>query len=118
MNLTAETPLVELRGIGPVRSRELEAAGYRVVRDLLLHLPFRYEDRRSLEKVNRVDAEGSYLLSGRLEKLSRVRLRRRGMSMVRGRLVDDTGELPVVWFNRPYLLEQISPEKTYLLYGG
>ncbi|MGB5814016.1 MAG: ATP-dependent DNA helicase RecG [Thermoanaerobaculia bacterium] len=118
VNLTAETPLVELRGIGPVRSRELEAAGYRVVRDLLLHLPFRYEDRRSLEKVNRVDAEGSYLLSGRLEKLSRVRLRRRGMSMVRGRLVDDTGELPVVWFNRPYLLEQISPEKTYLLYGG
>jgi ATP-dependent DNA helicase RecG len=117
VNLTAETPLVELRGIGPVRSRELEAAGYRVVRDLLFHLPFRYEDRRSLETVNRVDAEGDYLLSGRLEKLSRVRLRRRGMSMVRGRLVDDTGELPVVWFNRPYLLEQISSEGIYLLYG-
>ncbi len=117
VNLTAETPLVELRGIGPVRSRELAAAGYRIVRDLLFHLPFRYEDRRTLVTVNRVDAEGDYLLSGRLEKLSRVRLRRRGMSMVRGRLVDDTGELAVVWFNRPYLLGQISPEETYLLYG-
>jgi ATP-dependent DNA helicase RecG len=118
VNLTAETPLVELRGIGPVRSRDLAAAGYRVVRDLLFHLPFRYEDRRNLETVNRVDSETSYLLCGRLEKLSRVRLRRRGSSMVRGRLVDDTGELAVVWFNRPYLLEQVSPDKTYLLYGS
>jgi ATP-dependent DNA helicase RecG len=118
VNLTAETPLVELRGIGPVRSRELATAGYRVVRHLLLHLPFRYEDRRSLEKVSRVDTERSYLLRGRLEKLSRVRLRRRGSSMVRGRLVDDTGELPVVWFNRPYLVDQIDPRQTYLLYGG
>jgi ATP-dependent DNA helicase RecG len=117
VNLTAETPLVELRGIGPVRSRELEAAGYRIVRDLLFHLPFRYQDRRNLVTVDRVEAEGDYLLSGRLEKLSRVRLRRRGMSMVRGRLVDDTGELAVVWFNRPYLVEQVSPEKSYLLYG-
>lgn len=117
VNLSAETPLVELRGIGPVRSRELADAGYRVVRDLLFHLPFRYEDRRSLDTVSRVDAEGDYLLSGRLEKLSRVRLRRRGMSMVRGRLVDDTGQLAVVWFNRPYLLKQVYAEKTYLLYG-
>lgn len=117
VNLTAETPLVELRGIGPVRSRELAAAGYRTVRDLLFHLPFRYEDRRTLMTVDRVASEGDFLLSGRLEKLSRVRLRRRGMSMVRGRLVDDTGELAVVWFNRPYLVGQISPEETYLLYG-
>lgn len=117
MSLTAEKPLVELRGIGPVRSRELAAAGYRVVRDLLFHLPFRYEDRRRLSTVEQVNAEGSYLLQGRLENLSRVRLRRRGLSLVRGRLVDQTGELSVVWFNRPYLVEQLLPETTYLLYG-
>ncbi len=115
--LGAGAPLSELRGIGPQRARALAAAGLETVEDLLFHLPFRYEDRRRLTSVAALAGEGSYLVGGRLTRVQRVRVRRRGLSLVRALLVDGSGELPVVWFNRPYLPAQLLPETDYLLYG-
>jgi ATP-dependent DNA helicase RecG len=37
---------------------------------------------------------------------------------VRGVLHDATGEIPVVWFNRPWLAAQTDPEAEYLLHGA
>ena len=31
---------------------------------------------------------------------------------------DESGELPVVWFNRPFLSQQIAPDAIYLLWGA
>ncbi len=59
--------------------------------------------------------EGSWTLTGRL---SGLRLLRGGrLRVVRGLLTDATGSLPVVWFNRPYLVTQTDPEEDYLLHG-
>ena len=64
---------------------------------------------------------------GRIERLSTVAVRRRGLSLVRGVVRGDGddgddggagGELPVVWFNRPFLARQIVPGAPYLLWGA
>jgi ATP-dependent DNA helicase RecG len=55
---------------------------------------------------------------GRIERVSSVFVRKRGLSLVRGVVRDDSGELPVVWFNRPFLPKQIAPDALYLLWGG
>jgi ATP-dependent DNA helicase RecG len=39
------------------------------------------------------------------------------MSLVRGVLEDGTGKLPVVWFNRPYLVNQVAAGEEYVLHG-
>jgi ATP-dependent DNA helicase RecG len=39
------------------------------------------------------------------------------MTMVRGRLVSGTAEIPVVWFNRPYLKSQVDGSAEYLVHG-
>ena len=96
----------------------MEEAGFRTTGDILWHLPFRYEDRRQRAKVSEVGGEGSYFLVGRLGGLSRVRVRRRGLTLVRGWLDDGSGRLPVVWFNRPYLLQQVAEGGEYLLFGS
>jgi ATP-dependent DNA helicase RecG len=55
---------------------------------------------------------------GRLAGLRLLRTRRRGFTLVQGRLEDGTGSLPVVWFNRPYLARQVAArEGEWLLYG-
>lgn len=120
-------PLQSLPGIGPVRSRELAEAGFRTVGDLLAHLPRRYEDRTTISTVAEAleafslratpDEPAPVTLRGRLEGVRRVRIRRRGVSLVRGRLVDETGSIPVLWFNRPYLETTVDPAKEYLLHG-
>lgn len=116
--LEPNSPLTALLGIGPARARGLAAAACRTAGDLLWHLPFRYEDRRRRAKVGDLDGEGSYFLVGRLGELRRLRSRRRGLTIVRGWLEDGSGRLPVVWFNRPYLLEQVTEGREYLLYGA
>ncbi|HXU29720.1 MAG TPA: ATP-dependent DNA helicase RecG [Thermoanaerobaculia bacterium] len=107
--------------MGPARAQALAAAGYRRVTDLLFHLPFRYEDRRAISSVADVlsgPGTGFVGVVGRIERLQSVFVRHRGPSLVRGVIRDDSGELPVVWFNRPFLPKQIAPDALYLLWGG
>ena len=119
MNL--RSPLLELRGIGPKRAEALAAVGLVTIGDLLRQLPQRYEDRRRRSSIGSLtgDAgeEGTFLVQGHLRRLSRVRIRRRGMTLVRGVVDDGTGEVETLWFNRPYLLNQVDEESEYLLFG-
>jgi ATP-dependent DNA helicase RecG len=111
------TPLSELKGIGPARTRTLAAAGFERVLDLLFHLPLRYEDRRRVSRVADVVEEGSHTFEGTLRGLRDIRVRRGRLSMVRGWLDDASGSLPVVWFNRPYLRSQVREAETYVVHG-
>jgi len=115
--LTPASPVSELRGVGPARGRALAAAGFHTVGDLLSHLPTRYEDRSTVTAVAEARPGAAYTFRGRLSRLARVRVRRRGFSLVRGLLDDGSGRLPVLWFNRPYLVSQVDEEAEYLLHG-
>jgi len=121
-HLQPETPLRFVRGVGPARARQLAEAGYHTVGDLLLHIPRRYEDRRRLRPIGELRAPGLVTLRGRLARVHSVRTRRgtpggRGFSLVRGLIVDETGTLPAVWFNRPYLPGWVEDGVDYLLHG-
>jgi ATP-dependent DNA helicase RecG len=115
------SPVHNVRGIGPARAKALEKAGLRTVLDLVLWLPHRYEDRREVALVSSAVAGGAFTLRGTLSGLRRIRTRRRGFSLVRGVLRDASGEIPVVWFNQPYLANQIAAGEAslpeYLLHG-
>jgi ATP-dependent DNA helicase RecG len=87
------------------------------VGDLLRHLPFRYEDRRSLHPVSEALPGVSATFRGRLSGVKRIHTRRRGFSVVRGTFQDDSGSMPVVWFNRPYLAAQGLETGEWLLHG-
>ncbi len=109
--------MTTLRGVGPARSKDLAEAGYHTVGDLLFHLPHRWEDRRHVTPLAEIGVEGPRTLRGCLTGVRPIRTRRRGFTLVRGTLHDDSGELPVVWFNRPYLARTVDAEEEYLLHG-
>ena len=107
----------EVRGVGPVRCRQLETAGVKTVLDLLQVVPSRFEDRREIGLVGEIRGPGRYTLRGHLRDLKRIHLRRRGMSLVRGIFSDSTGDLEAIWFNRPYLVQQTRSDTEYLVHG-
>lgn len=115
--LAAQSPVGALKGVGPAREKVLREAGMETVLDLMLHLPVGYEDRRTVTELGDIEAEGSYTLVGRLEKVNTVRLHRRRMTLVRATLRGATGSLAVTWFNRPYLAGTVSEGEEYLLHG-
>lgn len=116
--LRLDGPLTQFRGIGPARSRALSAEGFSAVRDLLFHLPVRYEDRRQIARVSDLSGPGDVTLRGRFHQLQRVRVRRRNLTLIRGVFSDESGSLPVLWFNQPYIIDRLSAEDEYLVHGA
>ena len=104
-------PIESVRGVGPARAAALRAAGIGTVGALLSVLPRAYQDRRTLSTVREILAGGvdRATLVARLTSLSRRRIRRRGASLVEGRVVDSTVELRAFWYNRTYLPDQVDP---------
>ena len=111
-------PLRTVRGVGFARAQALADAGYHTVRDLLFHIPQRYEDRRQAQPVAAAAAGASFTFRGRLAGLRRIYTRRRGFTLVRGFLEDGTSRLPIVWLNRPYQTNQVAEGEEYVLHGA
>ncbi len=116
-SLSRATPLRFLRGVGPQRAEKLAQAGLETVGDLLFNLPHRYEDRRRVVAPSAVVAPGTWTVRGRLSEMRLIRTRRRGFSILRGRLVYGSDALPIVWFNQPFLLQRVADGDEVVLHG-
>ncbi len=108
--------LAELKGIGKARLDTLSAAGIHTMADLLLTLPLRYQDTSAATPLSDAAPGMEICVSGYPKAAPRLS-RFHGLTSVTLRLCDETGSLPVVWFNQPWLQTQIGPETPLTLYG-
>ncbi len=100
-------PASAFRRVAPVLAEELEARGLRTVRDLLLHRPSRYEDRRALLGAGEAQVGARVALLAEVRRPRKGRLRRGGGTLS-CQLVDATGQLGAVWFHvRPWQLREL-----------
>ncbi len=108
-----------VRGVGDSRGAILNKAGIFTVADLLLRLPFRYEDRQATNP-----SQPSGLVDGQVAAAEvlvgsvHVRpTRRKGFRLVE--LSGWSGGVPVraVWFNQAWLGQRLRPRQRLVLYG-
>jgi ATP-dependent DNA helicase RecG len=95
------TSIRNVKGIGPKRATQLESFGIHTVLDLLRHLPFRYEDRRRIEKISSARAGVEATFVGRLIGLQKRYIPRRRSQMLLATLQDDSGSIDLVWYRAP-----------------
>ena len=110
----------ELSGIGPKRAATLEQRGLGKVGDLLLHLPVRYDDRRSLERVAdlEVGRHATFIAEVRSCDHSLTRVRGRLRKLLRAVVGDDSGDVGLKWFRAPdTLAATLQPGATLLVTG-
>jgi len=105
-----------LRGVGPARAALLARLGIRTVRDLLLHLPRRYEDRRHPTPLALLREGVAQAAIVRIERVQLLRTRR-GIPIVRAAVVDATGAALAIWFHQPYLATTLARGQQVSLYG-
>ncbi|MEW5825209.1 MAG: ATP-dependent DNA helicase RecG [Candidatus Bipolaricaulota bacterium] len=95
-----------LPGVGPKRAALLERLGIRTVDDLLRYLPRRLEDRGRFLPIGQIVAGQDAAVRGTVLAISQQHLRRQ-MSMIKAVLGDTTGFLSLVWFNQPWVANQL-----------
>ncbi|MBE5809512.1 MAG: ATP-dependent DNA helicase RecG [Clostridiales bacterium] len=106
--------LSEMRGVGPARMESLRAVGITSLRDLLYTLPVRYEDRTQIVPCK--EARGEVLVMGVVPdspKYSRFN----GLVRVTASFHDDTGRLPLAWYNQPWMMQQLPVGEPIMLFG-
>ena len=106
-----------MKGIGPKRAEELETQGLRCVEDLLLHIPFRYEDRSRFYPIAHLQPGLRATVRGRVVTGTLRRTRVRGFSIFEAIVEDGSGSIRAVFFNQPYLRTLLAPGREVVLHG-
>ena len=107
--------LTELDGIGPVRAETLRAMGIFSLRDLLYTLPVRYEDHSTLFSCD-TKKEGYILVEGIILQPPKMSVFH-GLKKVTATIEDNTGKMPVCWYNAPWIMENLKVGEKIRLYG-
>ncbi len=106
-----------LKGIGQARANALAKLGIKSLRDLICYFPRTYEDRTKTVPIAALQPNVPACIHAVVATeptLSRVR---RGMELVKLRIVDDSGSVDVTYFNQNYVREQLKKGQSYVFFG-
>lgn len=98
-----ETPIQSLPSTRPITIKKLSSLGIRTYFDLLRYVPFRYEDYSLISPIARIQEGEKVTIRGTVESAKNQYTRRR-LTIQRVILADESGSIPVVWFNQPYII--------------
>jgi len=94
----------------------LESLGVKTVKDFLLYFPRTYNDTTEYTKIIDVQLEQVNTIRGTISSLFAIRTRY-GKKIIKGLLTDETGSIPVIWFNQPHLVKMLPRNKEIILSG-
>jgi ATP-dependent DNA helicase RecG len=113
--LTLETPVQFVKGIGPTIATILAEKGVATVEDLLLHLPFRYEDRLNPRALN--ELKPGEMASVIAEVRGAVLLRTKRMPIFEMTVGQGLSSMKCMWFHGTYLEGKFRPGQMVALFG-
>jgi ATP-dependent DNA helicase RecG len=115
LTITQDTPLEELKGIGPGYADVLRRRGMATAGDLLLLFPEGYLDLSLVEESPLPGREGLYCFKVGRTRVSRNFKKRSSLLTAQGEI----GCRPVtlVFFNQPYLLDALRREELVYIHG-
>jgi ATP-dependent DNA helicase RecG len=115
--VTTSTPVRALPGVGPERLGALDKLGISTVRDLLYHLPHRYEDSRRVTPLAELRAGEVQTSHVTVRNATRYVTPRQRMVIVEASLTDDSGVATAVWFKQGFLLNQLRRKPELMVHG-
>lgn len=106
-----------VKGIGPKKVKLFEKLHISTLQDALETYPRDYEDRTQITRIADIADEDRYAVRAILGTEPKVSRIRKGMTLVKCTIFDESGSLGVTWFNQPYITAQLRVGQEYLFYG-
>jgi ATP-dependent DNA helicase RecG len=117
MNVTSATEVTYLKGVGPQRAAVLASRGIYTVADLLLYLPFRYEDRIRFNQIAEIAPGGTYTIHGTVADAGIARFTRGRGAIFHLVMRDSTGSLACKFFHGAYLQGRFRTGQALVVHG-
>ena len=114
--LYLDMPVTYLKGVGPRRAEALRRLGIITARDLLFHVPHRYEDASTVSPIASLEPGMDATVVGRVVSKGIIPTRR-GLRIFQAVVRDDSGVIEASWPGQPFLDRSISKDDTLLLTG-
>ena len=117
MEITLDTPLTDFPGVGPARAARLEKLGLVRARDLMTYFPRDYEDRRKIWSIRSAPLGMKVCIQAMAAEHPRLSRIRKGMELVKVKVVDHAGALHITFFNQSYVERAIRAGEEYVFWG-
>lgn len=109
-------PVTYLKGVGPMRAESLRRLGVVTARDLLYHIPHRYEDASTVRPIASLEPGMEATIVGKVVSKGIIPTRK-GLRIFQAVIRDDSGIIEASWPGQPFLDRAISKDDTLLLSG-
>ncbi|HEX7091415.1 MAG TPA: ATP-dependent DNA helicase RecG [Longimicrobiales bacterium] len=111
-----DAPVQYLKGVGPRRAEALARLGIRTARDLLYHVPRRYEDASTVAPIGSVDVGMDATIIGQVVSKGVIPTRS-GLRIFQAVLRDGSGLIECAWPGQPFLDRSIRKGDVLLCTG-
>lgn len=109
-------PVQFLKGVGPKRADALVGLGIATARDMLYHVPRRYDDASTVTPIGRVDVGMDVTVTGTVRSKGVIPTRT-GLRIFQAVLQDDSGLITVAWPGQPWLDRKLREGDRLLVSG-
>lgn len=115
VNLEKEVQYI--KGVGPNRAELLHKLGLFNLEDIINYFPKMYEDRSKPFKIAELEDGEDALIEGLVVSNLQERRVRKGLTIYKVAVQDDTGICEINWYNQAYLKQKIKKMQKYKFYG-
>ena len=105
-----------VKGIGPKKAEKLNKLGIYTIKDLLYYFPRQFEDRSVIKKIAQLEDEEKVTVKALITNIESY-TPKKGMTITRIDVKDDTGFAKLTFFNREYIKNTFRVGDSILAFG-
>jgi ATP-dependent DNA helicase RecG len=106
-----------VKSVGNTRAKLLNRLGIFTIEDALYYFPRDYEDRTNIRRIIDLEDNSEQCFKGQVISSLVNKYIRKGMSIQKVSVKDDSWTATLVWFNHEYLKNVFKPGQRYIFYG-
>ncbi len=106
-----------VKGIGPRRATLLQKLGIDSLKDAAYYLPFRYEDRKNIKKIDTLRPDSGVTLSGKILSINSIKTPKSRTSIFELTISDSSSAIKAKWFNQPFMKKLFKKGQNIVITG-
>lgn len=110
-------PITALKGIGEKTASLYHKLDIFTLDDLIRHYPRDYEEWRDIVKIGELRADQVHAIHAMVISAPQTVHIRKNMTITTLRVKDDSGACDIIYFNMPYIKNNVQPGKKYIFRG-